>query len=165
MPATTTYTTFLTPSVPGGFDRDDFVIDHQARTASCPGGHTVAINAKGAAVFGVRCRDCPLRERCTTAKKGRILHIGDHDPELVAARRAWRNGDFTNDYRQWRPMVERSIAWLVAHGHRRVRYRGIQRNHHGLTLRAAAINLRRLVNLGLIRGPTGWALTQCGPGS
>ena len=56
-------------------------------------------------------------------------------------------------------MVERSIAWLVAHGHRRVRYRGVERNQLGLSLRVAAINLRRLVNLGLTRdGPT-WVLT------
>ena len=31
-------------------------------------------------------------------------------------------------------MVERSIAWLVADGNRRVRYRGIERNQHGLSL-------------------------------
>jgi IS5 family transposase len=148
----------LPRAVPGGFDRDDFVIDHQARTASCPGGHTVSISTHGAATFGVRCRDCPLRERCTTSKRGRVLHIHEHDRELVEARRAWRDGDFTDDYRRWRPMVERSLAWLVAHGHRRVRYRGVERNHHGLMLRAAAINLRRLLNLGLTPSPTGWAL-------
>jgi hypothetical protein len=55
-------------------------------------------------------------------------------------------------------MVERSIAWLVARGHRRVRYRGVQRNQLGLSLRIAAINLRRLVNLGVTRdGPT-WSI-------
>lgn len=54
--------------------------------------------------------------------------IREHDTELVEARRAWRDGDFTDDYRQWRPMVERPIAWLVACGHRRVRNRGVERN-------------------------------------
>jgi IS5 family transposase len=149
----------LRRAVPGGFDRDDFVIDHDARTATCPAGHTVPITTKGTATFGVRCHDCPLRERCTTAKDGRTLRISDHDIELVEARRAWRDGDFADDYRRWRPMVERSIAWLVARGHRRVRYRGIDRNQHALATRIAAINLRRLVNLGLTRGPTGWTLT------
>ena len=56
-------------------------------------------------------------------------------------------------------MVERSIAWLVARGHRRVRYRGVDRNRHALSMRVVAINLRRLVNLGLTRGPTGWTLS------
>ena len=45
-------------------------------------------------------------------------------------------------------MVERSIAWLVAKGHRRVRYRGLARNQLGLSLRVAAINLRRLITMG-----------------
>ena len=139
----------LRSAVPGGFNRDDFIVDHDARTATCPAGHTIAITAKGNATFGVRCRDCPLRDQCTTSKCGRILHIGEHDAELVEARRAWRDGDFAADYRRWRPMVERSIAWLVAHGHRRVRYRGVERNQLGLSHRVAAINLRRLVNLGL----------------
>jgi hypothetical protein len=55
-------------------------------------------------------------------------------------------------------MVERSIAWLVAGGNRRVRYRGVVRNQHWLSLRVAAINLRRLVILGLRGNHTGWAL-------
>ena len=56
-------------------------------------------------------------------------------------------------------MVERSIAWLVAHGHRRVRYRGIERNHLGLTHRVAALNLRRLINLGLDHNGRRWIIT------
>ena len=106
-----------------------------------------------------------LRARCTNAKTGRTLEVSEHDAELVEARRAWRDGDFTDDYRRYRPMVERSIAWIVARGHRRVRFRGVERNQHALTLRVAAINLRRLLNLGLTRDPTGWALGGCGPGS
>ena len=48
-------------------------------------------------------------------------------------------------------MVERSIAWLVAKSNRRVRFRGMTRNRLGLSLRLAAINLRRVVDLGLDR--------------
>jgi IS5 family transposase len=156
----------LRRAIPGGFDRDDFVVDHTKRTACCPAGHTVSISPKGNAAFGRHCNaGCEFRPCCTTRTQGRALHIGEHDAELVEARRAWRDGDFADDYRRWRPMVERSIAWLVAHGHRRVRYRGVTRNQHGLSMRVAAINLRRLINLGLARDPTGWALNQCGPGS
>ncbi len=140
------------------FNRDDFIIDHATRTATCPRGDTVTISPKGTATFGVRCRGCSLRSRCTTAIDGRSLNIKQHDAELVEARRAWHAGEFIDDYRQHRPMVERSIAWLVARGHRRVRYRGIAANHAGLTLRVAALNLRRLVNLGLTRDATTWTL-------
>jgi len=139
----------MSPAIPGGFDRDDFVVDEAAGTATCPAGHTVRIAPGRSATFGIRCRGCPLRERCTKSKEGRTIRLHPHDVELVESRRAWRDGDFAEDYRRWRPMVERSIAWLVANGNRRVRFRGVERNQLGLSLRIAAINLRRLVNLGL----------------
>jgi IS5 family transposase len=148
----------LRAAVPGGFTRDDFTVDHQARTATCPGGHTVPIAPKGGATFGIKCRGCPLREQCTTANDGRTLHIREHDAELVAARRQWRDDtDALAGYRQHRPMVERSIAWLVTPRSRRVRYRGVNRNQLGLSLRVAALNLRRLINLGLDHNGT-WTI-------
>jgi hypothetical protein len=80
------------------------------------------------------------------------------EAELHAARRQATDPVFQASYRRWRPMVERSIAWLVARGNRRVRYRGVARNQLWLSHRVAAINLRRLVILGVTRDPTGWAL-------
>jgi IS5 family transposase len=145
--------------IPGGFTRDDFAIDHRARTATCPAGHTVAISASGTATFGTRCTDCALRSRCTTARDGKALKVSDNDHELVYARRAWTDSVFQAHYRRHRPMVERAIAWLVANGNRRVRYRGLQRNQQWLATRAAALNLRRLVNLGLNHNGATWALT------
>jgi IS5 family transposase len=147
----------LRRAVPDGFDRDDFIVDHAARTLTCPAGRTVAITAKGSASFGPRCRGCPLSPRCTTSKSGRTMHVAIHDAEMVEARRAWREGDFAADYRRWRPMVERSIAWLVADRNRRVRFRDVARNRLGLSNRVAAINLRRLVNMGLDHDG-GWIL-------
>jgi len=70
------------------FNRDDFVVDHTARTVTCPGGHTVDIAPKGGATFGTRCGGCPLRSRCTSAAGGRHLTIHPHDALLVAARQA-----------------------------------------------------------------------------
>ena len=54
-------------------------------------------------------------------------------------------------------MVERTIAWLTR-GNRRLRYRGVTKNDHWLHHRAAALNLRRLVSLGLDYDGTAWAL-------
>lgn len=141
----------------GRFSRDDFAVDHDARTATCPAGHTVKVTAANNAIFERHCAGCPLRQQCTTARDGRVLRLADHDAELVEARRAWRDGDFTDDYRRWRPMVERSLAWLVRPG-RRVAYRGVARNRIWLAHRAAAINLQRLVNLGLTHNGT-WAIS------
>lgn len=139
------------------FTRDDFTIDYQAETVTCPNTVTVSINA-GRANFGVNCRGCPIRDRCTSATRGRIFMVGDYDQLLAQARAQWRAGANIDDYRQYRPMVERSIAWLVANGHRRVRYRGVEHNRIALSIRVAAINLRRMINLGLDHGPNGWVL-------
>jgi Transposase DDE domain len=77
---------------------------------------------------------------------------------LRAARRRAVTRSFQRSYRRWRPMVERSIAWLVADGCRRVPYRGIQRNQAWWSLRVAAVNLRRLLTLGLARDDGAWVL-------
>jgi IS5 family transposase len=138
------------------FHRDDFRIDYQTRTVTCPNNVTVTIRANGHAKFAGRCATCPLRSRCATSLNGRVFSVSEHDELLAAARAQWRAGTNTDDYRQWRPLVERTIAWLVADGHRRVRYRGVERNRHALSVRAAAINLRRLLNLGLTHTDNGW---------
>ncbi len=140
------------------YTRDDFTIDYDGRTVTCPNQTTVTINARGQARFGARCRDCPVRERCTASATGRVFSVGDYDQLLAQARTQWRDETDLDEYRQYRPMVERSIAWIVTNGHRRVRYRGVERNRVALSVRAAAINLRRLVNLGIVWNPDGWAI-------
>jgi IS5 family transposase len=141
------------------FTRDDFTIDYQGETVTCPNNVTVTISASGTATFGVSCRGCPIQERCTSADRGRTYRVGSHDQLLAQARAQWRARDGLVDYRKYRPMVERSISWIVASGHRRVRYRGIEPNRAQLALRVAAINLRRLVNLGLNHNGHAWAIT------
>ena len=154
----------LRPAVPGGFTIDDFAVDSQTGTVTCPAGHTVTLGRPQAsgdrqALFKARCRGCPLRERCTTAKAGRVLTIHPQHALLAAARRAAADPAWQEEYRRWRPPVERAIAWLVARGNRRVPYRGVTKNDSWLHNRAAALNLRRLVNLGLTRTSDGtWAL-------
>jgi hypothetical protein len=78
--------------------------------------------------------------------------------ELRAARRRATTRSFQHSYRHWRPMVERSLAWLVADGCRRVPYRGIGRNDLWWSLRVAAVNLRRLLALGLTHQDQTWVL-------
>jgi Transposase DDE domain len=148
----------------GGFTIDDFTVDDQAGTVTCPAGHTVALGRPHAdgtrlAQFKALCRDCALRERCTTSKTGRVLSVHPQHALLAAARQAAADPAWRAEYRRWRPPVERAIAWLVAHGNRRVPYRGIAKNNTWLHNRAAALNLRQLVNLGLTRTSDGtWVL-------
>jgi IS5 family transposase len=140
----------LSTAIPDGFTLDDFVIDLEAMTATCPNGITVTISARSRqARFTHRCEGCPLRTRCTRAATGKILSVHVHHDLLAAARAHADTAQFTDTYRQHRPMVERSIAWLTRRGARKVRYRGIARNRIGLAHRCAAVNLNRLINLGL----------------
>jgi len=147
----------LRPAVAGGFTIDDFTVDHINRVVSCPAGVTRALSRTGAAAFGAACTGCVLRARCTTRAIGRTLAVREHDALQRAARVMARNPDWDNEYRQHRPMVERSIAWLVR-GNRRVRYRGVAKNDHWLHHRAAAINLRRLITLGLDHTGANWVI-------
>jgi hypothetical protein len=150
--------------IPGGFTTGDFTAGEQAGTAACPAGHAVALGAPHAdgtrlAQFKGLCAGCPLRRRCTTSKTGRVLSVHPQRALLAAARRDAASPAWKDEYRRWRPPVERAIAWLVARGSRRVPYRGITSNNAWLANRAAALNLRRLVNLGLTRTTDGtWAL-------
>jgi IS5 family transposase len=146
------------PAVPGGFELDDFIVDELAGTATCPAGNTRAITASRKVVFGAACRSCPFAAHCTTSKRGRTLQLHVHDALQRKHRQRAKDPQWQATYRQHRPMVERSIAWLVAGGNRKVRYRGIDRNNAWLHTRTAALNLRRLLNLGLVRHDGAWAL-------
>src|SRR5215207_2890588 len=147
----------LRPPVSGGFTLDDFAVDEANGTVTCPHGITRPITRRRSVTFGAACRGCPVRARCTTAADGRTLQLHEHDALQRAQRARAADPEFQATYRQHRPMVERSIAW-VTRGHRRVPYRGVLHNNAWLHLRVAAVNLRRLLNLGLTGTDTGWAL-------
>jgi hypothetical protein len=147
--------------VQGGFTVDDFTADERAGTVSCPAGHAVALSRTRIATFGARCRDCPLRARCTTSKTGRTLVLHPRDDLLRAARSSWAAGSgLRKDYRTHRPNVERAIAQVATWRGRRLklRYRGVAKNHAWLKRRTAAVNLRNLLGKGLARRDGAWAL-------
>ncbi|RPF26248.1 transposase-like protein DUF772 [Georgenia muralis] len=147
----------LRPAVPGGFTLEDFTVDEAAGTVTCPNGLTRTISPKRKVTFGAGCRGCPLRDRCTTSARGRKLDLHPHDGLQRAHRARAQQPGFQDTYRTLRPMVERSIAWLTR-GNRKVRYRGIAKNDHWLHHRAAAINLKRLLTLGLQRTGGTWVM-------
>jgi hypothetical protein len=148
-------------AITGGFTLDDFTVDEEAGTMTCPNNITRPISPGRRVTFGAACRDCPLRARCTTSKNGRKPTLHEHDAVLRKARRDWReNQDLRAVYRQHRPMVERSIAWLVGPKLRcrKLRYRGVDANNQWLHTRMAGLNLRRLLALGLNSTEYTWAI-------
>jgi len=145
----------LKTAVPGGYSLDDFAIDTAAGTVACPAGHT-ALSATGGrhrqrrAAFTGLCAACPLRARCTTAKTGRIVTIAPTTtsrPPPDAKRPPTRPGRTPTAAGAHRsnapwpgssPEATAACAWLHT--------------------RAAALNLRTLINLGLTRANGHWTI-------
>jgi Transposase DDE domain len=117
------------------------------------------MSPKPTVTFGRVVRALPAGQRCTTAADGRSRSIHPHEQLLRAARAQARTPEFTQDY-PTRSSVERITAWVATQRGRRVtlRYLGVAKNHAWLRNRAAAINLRTLVNAGLTRHDGAWAL-------
>jgi hypothetical protein len=95
----------LHSAVPGGFTIHDFHIDQQAGTVSCPAGYQTTITASGQASFARWCQRCPLRRRCTTAKRG--AHHSHPPARGRAARCSPPRGD---------PQLPRQLSALAADG-------------------------------------------------
>ena len=148
-------------AVQDGFTRDDFTVDEQAGTVTCPAGVTRPVPPARHVVFGGACTACPLRARCTTSKSGRVLHLHPLDRLLRAARQQWAaDPGLREDYARHRPHVERTIAQVATSRGRRLklRYRGTVKNHAWLKRRTAALNLRNLAGKGLTRRDGAWVL-------
>jgi IS5 family transposase len=151
----------LTPAVEGGFTIDDFTTDESAGTVTCPAGVTRRITTRRTVTFGVACRGCPLRARCTANKTGRTLNLHPRDALLRTARASWAaQPALREDYRKYRPNIERVISQVASRGGRRLklRYLGTARNNAWLKNRTAALNLRTLISRGLARENGTWAL-------
>ena len=153
------------PTAPGDrFAKDQFRVDLQAQTVTCPARVQVAITPArrggGRARFGAACSVCPLRDACTTSVRGRVVAISPREAELAAARARQRDPAWRADYRATRPKVERKLAHLLRrrHGGRRARVRGLVRVTQDFRLLAAAVNLARLATLGLRSTANGWQL-------
>ncbi len=149
----------LRPAVPGGFTCDDFTVDEEQGTVTCPAGQVRQMSKTRTVTFGAACAACPMRSLCTTARDGRSMTIHLHDGLLRAARTQARTEEFKRAY-PTRASIERTIAWTATQNGRRVRLRyiGTAKNNAWLHNRCAGLNLRTLVKAGLTRAGGAWAL-------
>ena len=110
--------------------------------------------------FGVPCGSCPLRADCTKSRRGRVISIHPHEAALQHAKTRQRDPGWQQDYRTYRPVVERKISHFTRRpwGGRNARCRGHNRILTDILARAGAVNLARLATLGLHHGATGWAI-------
>lgn len=137
----------------GYFSKDEFSIDLEAGTVTCPAGQTATIPTSKArrrqARFGAEvCAGCPLRERCTKRAGGRILEINDYEELLIAARQARWTPEFRRRYRE-RARVERKNAQLKSR-RTKLPWRGIRKANAWLKLRMAALNLDSLGRMAVL---------------
>ena len=154
------------PAAPKGqFGKDQFIVDLETDSVTCPNAVTVTIrrgvDGSGIAYFAAACTSCPLRDQCTKAAGGRTIRVGVHEAVLAKARQRQQGDEWKDDYRATRPKVERKLAHMMRrrHGGRRARVRGRPKVDADFNLLAAATNIARLAVLGLRSTPTGWALT------
>ena len=139
------------------FPKEDFLIDLEAGTCTCPAGQvtgtivpigkhtgrTGRIHQMRAFQFdGALCGVCPLRPRCIAAKgrKGRRVQLHPQEALLQEARVLQRSEAFAG-YRKWRVVVEHRLARLVQLGIRQARYFGRAKTRFQLYLAATVANL------------------------
>jgi transposase len=140
----------------GGYTADKFTIDWDAAQASCPEGavsqYWSPCRQNGRDVIVVQfpapaCRDCPARDKCTTAARtGRQLTLRPREiHEAVTAARA----DQGTKTWQRKYAVRAGVEGLMAQathvtGIRRARYLGLPKTTLEHNIAAVAINLIRL---------------------
>lgn len=137
----------------GLFSKDDFSIDLEAGTVTCPAGQvaqipTIGSRGRAQARFGSSCRACPLQTRCTTSRKGRIVEVRAVEAILAQARAQRWTVEFRQRYR-YRSRIERKAA-QVKFRSPKLPWRGLTKANAWLQLKIASLNLDRLGRLGVV---------------
>jgi len=134
-----------------GITTDQFVIDVEKQTATCPAGFTTSpeYNSRGGKLRfhfpDETCTSCPLRERCCTGKRGRTVCIGLTYPLLQEARRRQKTEAFKEEYHKHRSGVEGCVSALArGNGMRVSRYTGNKKRHLQALFSGSAANLKRV---------------------
>ena len=155
------------------FPKEDFHIDLEAGSCTCPAGNVTRTMAPAgrrtgqtgrtyrleafrfdAAVCGV----CPLRPRCVAAKPGTGRTVQLHPQEaLLQQARALQQSEAFAGYRQRRVVVEHRLARLVQLGIRQSRYFGRAKTRFQLYLAATVANLTLVASKAGLPEDTGGA--------
>ena len=140
-----------------GYDMSAFTIDWEARTVTCPEGHTsnpwtmhdhrrdhqlTRVKFKR-----VECEPCPVHDLCTKHNRRTLSFHEEGVFEIVQQRKQDQHtAEWRKEYGK-RTGIEGTISLGVfALDARRSRYRGLDKTQLQFVLTAAAINLTRVLN-------------------
>ncbi len=136
------------------FPKTAFIIDLDAGTCTCPGGHTtddLRHTSGGQAGFffpATTCVACPLRAQCVqnvAGPGGRTIALHPQEARLQQAR-AFQASDAFDAVRRRRQAAEHRLARLVQLGIRQARYVGRAKTLFQFALAAAVANLTLLAS-------------------
>jgi hypothetical protein len=143
------------------FTVEDFDIDTKRGVATCPNDKQSLRRVRRPDgvqyVFSKRdCTVCPMRDRCTAAKRSRVVTVADDFRERQRLRAFQRTDRFRRTYRR-RIVVEHRLGRLVQLGIRKARYFGKVKTAFQIAIAAAMANLtlanakKALLSLLLVR--------------
>jgi transposase len=150
------------------FPKEDFKIDLEAGTCTCPAGFvTASLRSMGylpagngerqkvrGFVFDVRaCRVCSLKSNCISGKSRRGRTVRLHPQEaLLQQARAFQHSEAFGEYRIRRQVAEHRLARLVQLGIRKARYFGRIKTRFQLLIAATVANLTLVaVKMGMMK--------------
>ena len=96
-----------------GYSKDRFTIDLGASTVTCrpstlwPSGRDCATASRASARS---VQSCPLQADCTKSRRGRVISIHPQEGALQQAKARQQDPAWQQDYRTYRPVVERKIS-------------------------------------------------------
>jgi len=156
------------PKNPDKFSNEDFIVDLEVMTATCPAGQTTDTYAtlkkpdRYQFKFSKRsCDSCILREQCTSSKTGRTIQISQYQL-IIEQDKAFLETESYDELRKARWGQEGDYGWgKKAHGLAKSRYRGLKKTAFFNRMVFIVQNLKRYLNhrrnlrKGLLKTKTG----------
>lgn len=125
----------------GRFSKTAFTLDWEQKTITCPNQVTMTFEVGSKVQFpSFSCQNCPLKQRCTTSKRGRSVSIHPEE-EFFTELRERQLSKLGRAQLRKRVAVEHSLAHLNRWQGNRARYIGLRKNLFDLRRTAVVHNL------------------------
>jgi len=129
------------------FAKTAFLLDWDRQRIRCPNQQEMPFEPGGTVHFPAEvCAACPLRERCTSSRHGRSVHIHPDEAFLQELRQRQLTAVGRAKLRE-RVAVEHALAHVGHWQGRRARYRGLRKNLFDLRRCAVVHNLHVIARL------------------